>query len=560
MNDDRPPEPTRPKPPITNPLGGRLHLPTKRDAIRRQWSGYVAYVRICPDCAWENQENDLFCINCARDIRDIPVAASDAPRAGLDLLNRRLAREHLSRARTRLETSHGGGGWIVVGGILVLVSIYIQADPFFQFLSWFGGIALVLSGLWQIRRDGSALRAWGMILTLIATSSLVLIGYRALSAPDPNENIDAATHPPMMSSQVATPDEGQLAESQGRAIEGEVAMYRGGPLHNGQLPGPPPSSNPHIVWRFDTGGEVYSSPAIADGIVYVASKSGLLHAIDAGSGTERWRVAVSDYVTRSSPAVVDGTVYIGGGFAFLAIDAKTGQERWRVPVQYSGQATPTVADSMVVVSSQEGYVFGIDAETGEVKWRSPTDGVTFGTPAVAGSQVVFGTDAGILYNLDLLTGKLHWRTPLAGAIFASPAIMGASVLVPTQAGTLMAIDLETGKQLWTAAQGGAETPAIANGLVVLSASDGGIYGLDLATGAQRWIHPSGKRSISAPTISGETIITGAGNTLLAIDPATGKLLWYFLAADIIETSPVVLDGHVFFGSRDGFLYAVTDQP
>lgn len=560
MKNDRPPEPSRSKPPITNPLGGRLHLPSKRDAIRRQWSGYVAYVRTCPGCGWENEEHSLFCVNCARDIRDAPIAASDAPRAGLDLLNRRLAREQLSRARTRLETSHGGGGWIVVGGILVLLSIYIQADAFIQLLSWCGGIALVVTGIWQIRRDGAALRAWGVIFSMIATSMLLLIGYRAVSAPDPNGDLANTGQTPAPTVEFATPGAAQVAGATGPAVEGNVEMYRGGPLHNGQFPGPPPGSYPQLAWRFDTGGEVYSSPAIADGIIYIASKSGYLHAIDARSGKELWQVAISDYVTRSSPAVVDGTVYIGGGFAFLAIDAKTGQERWRVPVQYSGQATPTVASGMVVVSSQEGYVFGIVAETGEVKWRSPTDGVTFGTPAVAGSQVVFGTDAGILYNLALTTGKLHWRIPLAGAIFASPAIEGASVLIPTQAGTLLAIDLETGERLWTAAHGGAETPAIANNLVVLSASDGGVYGLDLATGAQRWIYPSGKRTMSAPAISGGTIIMGTGNTLLAIDPTTGKLKWYYLAADVIETSPVVLDGYVFFGSRDGFLYAVTDRP
>ncbi len=558
MNDTTPPDPSRSRTSITNPLGGRLHLPTKRDAIRRQWSGYVAHVRVCPECEWENQETDLFCLNCATDIRAAPVAASDAPRAGLDLLNRHLARDQLARTRTRMETAHGGGGWIVVGGILILISIYVQADPPIQFLSWASGIVLVLHGLWQMRRDGPSLRTWGIILSLIATSSLGLIGYRALSAPTGGASSGSIVPASPEIAAVATPGSAALPEPGETAIQGEVAMYRGGPLHNGQLPGPPPMSNPRLAWRFDTGGEVYSSPAIADGIVYVASKSGFLHAIDASSGTELWRVTVSEYVTRSSPAVVDGTVYIGGGFVFLALDARTGEERWRVPVQYSGQATPTVSEGMVVISSQEGYIFGIDAVSGEVAWRSPTDGVTFGTPAIAGTQVVFGTDAGVLYNLELGTGKLNWRTPLTGAIVASPAVLDDTILIPTQASTLLAIDLATGDQRWTAAQGGAETAAIAGDLAVLSASDGGIYGLDLATGGQRWIHASGKRSISAPTISGDTVITGAGNTLLALDPATGAPKWYYLAGDVIETSPVVLDGFVFFGSRDGFLYAVSD--
>lgn len=559
MTNPPPLDPTQSRASVTNPLGGRLHLPTKRDAIRRQWSGYVAHVRVCPECGWENQETDLFCVNCASEIRAAPVVASDAPRAGLDLLNRRLSRDHLSRTRSRVETAHGGGGWIVVGTVLVLISIYIQADPRVQFLSWLGGLVFVLYGIWRIRRDGPSLRTWGIILSLLATSSLGLIGFRALSAPERNDDggsIVQATPPGIAPG--ATPRTAVLDDAGQPGIQGEVAMYRGGPLHNGQLPGPPPESNPRLAWRFDTGGEVYSSPAIANGIVYVASKSGLLYALDAGSGAELWRVTVSDYVTRSSPAVVDGTVYIGGGFVFLALDAKTGIERWRVPVQYSGQATPTVAGGMVVISSQEGYVFGIDARTGEIKWRSPTDGVTFGTPAIADTQVVFGTDAGVLYNLDLGTGKLNWRTPITGAIFASPAILDTAVLIPTQAGTLLAIDLATGEQRWTAPLGGAETAAVAGDLVVLSASDGGIYGIDLATGSQRWLHSSGKRTLSAPTIIGDTVIAGAGSTLLAVDANTGDPLWYYLATDVIETSPVVLDGFVFFGSRDGFLYAVSD--
>ena len=557
MTGTSPPDPTHNRPSVTNPLGGRLHNPTERDAVRRQWSGYVAHVRVCPECGWENQETDLFCLNCASDVRGTLIAASDAPRAGLDLLNRRLARDQLNRARTRVETAHGGGGWIVVGGVLVLISIVVQFDPAVQFLNWLGGVVLALYGIWRIRRDGPSLRNWGIVLSLLATVSLGLVGYRALATPDPASDSGSLPRGSPGVAAVATPP-AVLTDAGQPGIRGEVAMYRGGPLHNGILPGPPPETNPRLAWRFDTGGEVYSSPAIANGIIYVASKSGFLFAIDARNGTELWRATVSDYVTRSSPAVVDGTVYIGGGFVFLALDARTGAERWRVPVQYSSQATPTVAEGMVVISSQEGFVFGIDARSGEVKWRSATDGVTFGTPAIAGTQVVFGTDTGVLYNLDLGTGKLNWRTPLTGAIFASPAILETMALVSTQAGTLLAIDLATGDQVWTTPQGGAETAAVAGDLVVLSASDGGIYGLDLTTGSQRWLHASGKDYLSAPIISDDTVITGAGNTLLALDRSTGAPKWYYLAGDVVETSPVVLDGFVFFGSRDGFLYAVSD--
>lgn len=555
MSSDSSPKPAA----STNPLGG----PAKhrfRQVILRQWSGYVALVRVCPVCAHENRETDLFCTGCARDIQDEPVQSSQDDRAGVDLLNRRLAREERQRMRSRVHHSQGGGGWIFVGLIVVAISIAMQTDPLVRLLIWLAGIGLGIVGLWQIRRDGSTLRIWGSILTGIATLFLVLITVRALVGGETTAEPDASL------GQAATPNlgveptlsvSGTLPTANG--ITGEVAMYRGGPRHDGQLAGPAPATTPELAWRFDTGGEVYSSPAIANGVLYVASKDGILYALDAASGAERWRFRVSEYVTRSSPAVIDGTVYIGGGFGFYALDATTGAQRWSVPIRYAGQASPTVANGVVIVTSQEGWIYALKAETGETVWRTATDGLAFGAPAIINDQVIYGTDNGVVNNVELASGRLTWRATVAGAVFASPVASESTVVVTTQAGTLIALDLVDGKQRWSFAHGGSETASLSESLVVLSASDAGIYGIDPATGEQRWMYPAGKRDVSAPVTTGDMVLAGAGDTLLALDPTTGAALWYFLAGDVIETSPVVVDGYVFFGSRDGFVYAVSDR-
>lgn len=543
----------------TNPLGG----PAKhrfRQVILRQWSGYVALVRVCSACGHENRETDLFCVECAHDIRNEPVQSSQDDRAGVDLLNRRLAREDRHRSRSRAHLAQGGGGWIFVGLVLIAISIAMQADQPVRLLFWLAGILLGIVGLWQIRRDGSTLRVWGIVLTSVAASFLVLITVRALahdgSTSDPDESLNPIATPDLAADQVAAVTDSTPAAN---GITGEVAMYRGGPGHDGQLPGPPPATAPRLVWRFDTGGEVYSSPAIANGMLYVAGKDGMLYALDAATGAERWRFAISEYVTRSSPAVVDGTVFVGGGFSFQAIDAATGQQRWSVPIRYAGQASPTIANGIVIVTSQEGWIYALDTETGETVWRTATDGLAFGAPAIVGDHVIYGTDNGVVNNVDLASGRLTWRVTVAGAVFASPVGSPSMVLVTTQAGTLIALDLDDGAQLWSVAHGGSEAAALSDDLVVLSGSDAGIYGIDPSSGAQRWMYPAGKQDISAPVTTGDTVLAGAGDTLLAIDPTTGAALWYFLAGDIIETSPVVIDGHVFFGSRDGFVYAVSDR-
>lgn len=543
----------------TNPLGG----PAKhrfRQVILRQWSGYVALVRVCPACGHENRETDLFCTGCARQIGDEPVQSSQDDRAGIDLLNRRLAREERQRSRARPHLAQGGGGWIFVGLVLVAISVAMQADPFVRLLLWLAGIGLGVVGIWQIRRDGSTLRVWGYVLTSVAASFLVLVTVRALAGGGTVAEPDASHD------QVATPEPGAgpISGSSGtpsvaNGITGEVAMYRGGPQHDGQLVGPAPATAPKLGWRFDTGGEVYSSPAVANGVLYVAGKDGMLYALDAASGTERWRFTISEYVTRSSPAIIDGTVYIGGGFAFYALDAATGQQRWSVPIRYAGQASPTVANGVVIVTSQEGWIYALKAETGETVWRAATDGLAFGAPAIIGDQVIYGTDNGVVSNVELASGRLTWRATVAGAVFASPVVSESTVMVTTQAGTLIALTIVDGRQLWSFAHGGSESPILSDAIVVLSGSDAGIYGLDPATGEQRWMYPAGKRDLSAPVTTGDVIVVGAGETLLALDPATGGVLWYYLAGDVIESSPVVIDRYVFFGSRDGFVYAVTDR-
>jgi tRNA A-37 threonylcarbamoyl transferase component Bud32 len=63
-------------------------------------------------------------------------------------------------------------------------------------------------------------------------------------------------------------------------------------------------------WRFETGDPVWSSPAVADGIVFVGSNDHNLYAMDAATGEQQWRFETGEKIL-SSPTVVDGTVFVG---------------------------------------------------------------------------------------------------------------------------------------------------------------------------------------------------------------------------------------------------------
>ena len=548
-----------PPPPhqTTTPLGGSTHR-IARPTFSRQWSGYVPVVRKCPACGHENASTAIFCPDCGADLRQVELTAATSERPGIQIMRARMQREARQFDRARPENQRGGGGWLLLSLFLLLPAIMISSDSVVRYGLWGAGIASALIGLWQIRGDSASIRGWGVFFGIVTVITFVYLGGQVLQ-PESSSKL-AAT----MQGTSGAPSSGTALVANASTpvtdkITTNVLAFRGDSEHSGRQPGPAPSGNLQLAWRFDTGGEIYSTPVIAGGILYIASKNGYLYALNAETGAEIWRFQLTAYVVRSSPAVADGMVFIGAGFNLFALDAKTGKEVWRVPLRYAGQSTPTIARGVLVVPSQEGWIYALAAKTGEIRWRIPTDGIVSGAPAITGDTVAIGTDTGTVYTVKLETGQLLWRKSMTGGVIASPAIGGGVVYFTSESGKTSAFDLSTGDVRWTAEIGGPQPPAASDKLVVIASTDGGIHAVDTTTGAAAWLYPSGKPRLAAPVLVGNTIYVGAGNTMLALDASTGKLITYYLANGEIETSPVVVDGFVFFGSNDGFIYAITSK-
>ena len=58
------------------------------------------------------------------------------------------------------------------------------------------------------------------------------------------------------------------------------------------------------------GGASYSSPAVADGLVYMGDWANNVYCLDASTGAQTWIYATQSHVN-SSPAVSGGMVYVG---------------------------------------------------------------------------------------------------------------------------------------------------------------------------------------------------------------------------------------------------------
>ena len=163
-----------------------------------------------------------------------------------------------------------------------------------------------------------------------------------------------------------------------------------------------------LAWYYDTDslpGTLEASPVISNGTLYATVTWGVVFAVDARTGKEKWRwdpsVGHQNFPTgslgnpdkvRTGPslccgpgnrgvAVYDGKVYVGTLDARLvALDAETGKVVWSVQTadknaDYSITGAPLIVKDKVIIGNGggefavRGFISAYDAETGKLDWR-----------------------------------------------------------------------------------------------------------------------------------------------------------------------------------------------
>jgi glucose dehydrogenase len=121
-----------------------------------------------------------------------------------------------------------------------------------------------------------------------------------------------------------------------------------------------------LLWSYATGNPILSSPAVVNGVVYIASDT-TLFALKGSTGSVLWHHTPIGGISSSSPAVANGMVYVGTGHSVQALNASTGSVVWIYPTG-AVESAPTVANGVVYAGGSY-FLFAIDAKTGALLWR-----------------------------------------------------------------------------------------------------------------------------------------------------------------------------------------------
>ncbi|MDR0306021.1 MAG: PQQ-binding-like beta-propeller repeat protein [Chitinispirillales bacterium] len=306
-----------------------------------------------------------------------------------------------------------------------------------------------------------------------------------------------------------------------------------------------PDKGAVLLWKASGLGDGYSGVSVSNGIIYSAGSKNKVNNVLAfnTAGKLLWEkqtgkaweasaaFARAYHGTRSTPTIDNGIAYyLSDAGLLVALDAKSGAEKWSVNLQEKydagmpmfGYAESPLIDGdrlYVAVYGKKATAVCLDKNTGKVIWESPVVKNNIGKGPAGYASFVIVENSGFrqivaftsdnVYSLDSKTGAILWTVPLNnktdnnctdiiyhdGHIFATTGYGTGSILIK--------LDAKDGK---TTAEKVYETKLLDNhhGGVILH--NGYVYGsgheskgwfcLDFKTGKQMWNHTRGKGSVT----------------------------------------------------------------
>ncbi len=337
-------------------------------------------------------------------------------------------------------------------------------------------------------------------------------------------------------------------------------QFRGNAALTGVTASAPPAALT-VKWTYEAGDSLDSSPAIADGSVYVGVASGDLLALDLASGSLRWKYATGVSIGESSPAVGGSTVFFGDLTGTIhAVNARDGSRLWTFKTNGEVKSSPTLVGDLVLIGSYDTHLYALEARTGKLRWKLQTNGPVHATPAVRdGIVYITGCDENFR-GVRIADGRVLFKIPTGAYTGASPVLDGERAYFGTFNYEVLAVDLKARKIVWHYSNPGREFPfyssaAVIDGRVILGGRDKVVHALDGKSGRAVWTFTTKARIDSSPAIAGGRVYIGSNDGhLYVLDAATGQKQWDFDAGAPITGSPAIAAGRVVVGTQDGRLY------
>jgi outer membrane protein assembly factor BamB len=377
-------------------------------------------------------------------------------------------------------------------------------------------------------------------------------------------------------------------------------------------------NTPILKWSHTTN-EIYGSPSIRNNnTVYVGTSAGSVYAYDISNGSDIWPQAVNLNDTQLSAIAVanNNYIYLNSRNGLNFIDSSNGALDW-VYTGTAGGSIPTLdANNNVYFGTSNNYLYCVNPSNRVKLWEYPLGGAIQATPVIGkDGHIYVGANDGKLYDLSgngpnpppaplpimpmymqdirhtgvspysrsisnmpaiQWTSNFNWNS---GNLFVSPAFAidaNSNLYLGSNDGYVYSINPTSGMLNWQVRLNNSTngllinpnamytTPAIGFfDTIYIGSNEGLLYALYLTDGTVKWSYRANYPLQSSPIIdpSDGTIYFGAGPRMYAVrdggrEPYLAWLTPFDVSGNITSSPALGQNGWLYFGSADGFIYAV----
>jgi outer membrane protein assembly factor BamB len=313
-----------------------------------------------------------------------------------------------------------------------------------------------------------------------------------------------------------------------------------------------------LIWRSRLDGPVFSPPALQFGRVYVGTKGGIFHCLDAEDGTTEWTYKTGDEIYSRAAFYGEFVLFGSCDGNLYCLNAETGAARWRFETGGMVQSPVLVSGGRIYFGSFDSNFYCLAASNGLEEWRFRASGTIRGGCAIDRGRLFFGDGAGNLYALDM-EGEVLWTRCSKGGILGTPVAEGGEVYAGDLSGEMNCCDAADGKLRWSFATRDQifNGPCLEAGTACFCGWDGFIRSIDRASGHEIWSSKTPDGIYPAPLAADGRVYAGGDDGIVrCLDGATGQLLWMFPTGADIAGTPAISDGRLYTGSYDGKLYCI----
>ncbi|HVZ65360.1 MAG TPA: PQQ-binding-like beta-propeller repeat protein [Lacunisphaera sp.] len=360
-----------------------------------------------------------------------------------------------------------------------------------------------------------------------------------------------------------------------------LALHRGGEF----APKPaspvfPPAPAP--LWTHDLGAGTWAPPVADGGEVYVGTRDGKFHAVNATDGSGHWVWTGAHGIDGAAVLGPDSVWFIDTGFNLVALDRRDGRLKWSVALHDEKLAgkpapdnptfnhrapTPLLADGILYAGSSDGGLYAIDAATGAKLWRHDAKAPVYSGIARQGSdRLLFGTMDGSVVVLDRRDQHEILRAKTGGGVVTTPLVSGDTIVAGSRDYMLYGFNLSDGSVAWKFSYWFSwieSSPVLRDGVAYIGASDfSRVTAFDPATGRAHWSTPVHGMNWGTPLVTVDRVFTGTASQnlpgtviaheggIVALDRRTGAVVWRLV-------SPPAAEGE--FGGYAGSLALAGDK-